>query len=99
VILVTGSFRLPPEKVAEAQTAMERTILASRSETGCIVYSYAKDLTEPGLIRVAEAWTDREALSAHFDSPHMRQWQQERAGLGFYDRKITAYAVTEGDEL
>ena len=54
-------------------------IAASRAEAGCVAYAYAEDVIEPGLLRVNEAWTDRAALDAHFETPHMKQWQRERA--------------------
>jgi quinol monooxygenase YgiN len=42
---------------------------ASQAETGCLAYSYAEDLTDPGLIHVIECWVDDAALSTHFQTP------------------------------
>jgi quinol monooxygenase YgiN len=78
---------------------MARAIAASRAEPGCIAYAYAEDVNEPGLFRVNEAWTNREQLTAHFEMPHMKQWQRERAELGMTDRKVTAYRVTGEEAL
>ncbi len=41
---------------------MAAMITASRAETGCLGYSYAEDVLDPGLIRVCELWTDLAAL-------------------------------------
>ena len=70
---------------------MARVIAASLAEPGCRAYSYAEDVVEPGLFRVHEEWNSREALDAHFSTPHMRQWQAEREALGFSEREIYAY--------
>ena len=91
MILVCGRFRLPVERIAEARAAMAKVIAASLAEAGCRAYSYAEDVTEPGLFRVHEEWDSRAALDAHFASPHMREWQRERVALGFSDREVGAY--------
>jgi quinol monooxygenase YgiN len=99
MIVVVGHFRLPAKTLARARPLMTRVIELSRAEPGCRAYDYAEDLIEPGLFRVSEVWTSREALAAHFTSPHMSQWQIERAGLGMRDRQITAYDVSGSEAL
>lgn len=98
MIRVVGTFRLPPENLSNGREALIRVVEATRAEAGCIDYAYAEDLLEPGLIRVSEAWQSREHLAAHFEAPHMKRWQQERAGLGMSDRDIMAYEV-ESQEI
>lgn len=98
MILVVGTFRLPLENRAAALEAMARVTEATRAEAGCLSYAYAEDLLEPGLYRVSEAWTDRAALAAHFQTPHMEQWKRERTGFGLTDRDMKAYEVA-GEEV
>lgn len=99
MILVIGTFRLPVAKLAEGREALLRVVEATRAEPGCIDYAYAEDLLEPGLIRVSEKWESREALALHFETAHMKQWQQERIGLGMTDRDIAAYTVSATEIL
>ena len=99
MILVSGHFRLPPERIAEARAEMVRVIEASLAEDGCRAYSYAEDVTEPGLFRVHEQWDSRDALDAHFAMPHMKRWQVERDKLGFNDRRISVYEVASVSPL
>lgn len=91
MIVVTGRFRFPPERIAEARPAMAKVIAASRAETGCRAYAYAEDITERGLFRVYEEWDDLAALRTHFATEHMREWQAVRETLGFHDRAISAF--------
>jgi quinol monooxygenase YgiN len=93
MILVSGRFRLPPERVAEARPAMAKVIAASLAEPGCRAYSYAEDVTEPGLFRVHEEWDSEAALEAHFATAHMREWQAVREAFGFRDRNVSAFEV------
>ena len=62
MIVVIGSFRVPPSMVEVVRPAMEAMITASRAEEGCIEYSYALDVLDQGLVRVSEKWRDRAAL-------------------------------------
>ena len=99
MIAVIGSFRFPVEALDHARPLMRAVIDATLTETGCRSYSYAEDVAEPGLFRVTELWDCRETLSAHFETPHMRRWVEERAGLGFSDRRIALYEIARVEEL
>ena len=93
MLLITGTFRIVPEKLAGAREAMERMIRSSRKEAGCISYAYAPDLLDPGLVHVIEAWSSREALDAHFASQHILRWRAEWPSLSIADRNLTLHEV------
>ncbi|WP_395671230.1 putative quinol monooxygenase [Phenylobacterium sp.] len=93
MILIVGSIRLPPENLDAARPVMSRMVSASRAEDGCEEYSYAEDVLEPGLIRVAERWKDQAALDRHFKTQHIAEWRSAWPSLGIGDRKLVAYTV------
>ncbi|HEU4649954.1 MAG TPA: putative quinol monooxygenase [Croceibacterium sp.] len=99
MIAVLGSFRFPPEALEQARPLMRAVIAATREEPGCRAYAYAEDVAEPGLFRVVEQWDSREALAAHFATPHMQAWSEQRAALGFFDRRIAVHEIGQGEEL
>ncbi len=99
MILVLGTVRLPPENIAKANTAMEAMVAASRAEDGCLEYSYAQDLLDPGLIRVTEMWTGRQALQAHFQMPHMTRWRAVWPSLGIGERNLALYEAGDPEPL
>ena len=99
MILVTGSFRLPPERLEEALPAMKRVIEASLEERGCLAYAYSIDIVDPSLIRVTEAWADGSTLAKHLDAPHMQTWKEEREALGMTDRAMTMHAVKHSTDI
>ncbi len=78
---------------------MERVIAASREEPGCLSYSYAEDILDPGLIRVSEAWVNGDVLARHFETPHMAAWKEEREQLGMTERTVTMHAVKHSTDL
>jgi len=92
-IIIAGTVRVPPENLAGLRPHMEAMLAASRSEDGCITYSYAQDVVEPGLIRVFEAWRDQAAIDAHFAAPHMATWRAAWPGFGVTDRRLSLYEI------
>jgi quinol monooxygenase YgiN len=96
LLLVIGTIRLPPANLAQARAAMSAMVDASRAEEGCIDYSYAEDLFEPGLIRVSEQWRGQTALDRHLRSEHLRAWRSSWAELGISDRRLTVYTACPG---
>jgi quinol monooxygenase YgiN len=98
-ILILGTVRLPPERLGEARAAMAAMIAASRAEAGCLDYSYAQDVLEPGLIRVSERWRDRAALARHFESAHLIAWRAAWPALGLSGRDLVLYEVAAAEAV
>ena len=92
-VVVAGVFRVPPENLAGFRVHMEKMLAASRAEDGCLVYSYAIDVQDPGLIRVFEAWRDQAALDAHMAQPHLAEWRAAWPAAGAGERRLTLYDV------
>lgn len=99
MILVIGTVRLPPENIARARPAMAAMVAGSRGEDGCLEYAYSEDLLVPGLVRVTEVWRDREALKAHFQTPHMAAWRAAFPGLEISDRNLSLYEAGEPEPI
>ena len=96
MIVVVGHFRLPPDNMERARSAMCQVMLATRAEAGCIEYTYSEDLLDPGLIRVSEIWQTREQLAAHLETQHMALWRAQREDLGMSDRCLKLYEADDG---
>lgn len=92
-VLIAGTVRVPPENVDRFKPHMEKMLAASRAEDGCLTYSYAIDVADPGLVRVFEAWRDEAALQAHFQTPHMAEWRAAWPQFGVSDRNLSLYEV------
>ena len=92
-ILIAGTVRVPPENLGAFKPHMDAMLTGSRAEDGCLTYSYAVDVQDPGLIRVFEAWRDQAALDAHFQAPHMAAWRAAWPQFGVSDRRLSLYEV------
>jgi quinol monooxygenase YgiN len=78
---------------------MKRMVAASNAEDGCLLYAYSQDLVDPGLVRISERWSDREALKAHFATPHMDEWRKVIPSLGISDRDLMLYEANDGEPV
>jgi quinol monooxygenase YgiN len=72
MIIVTGSVRARPDTVDDLLAASLAHVHRSRAEPGCLLHSVHRDVEDPLRIVFVEHWTDRTALSAHFDVPASR---------------------------
>ncbi|PZN94529.1 MAG: antibiotic biosynthesis monooxygenase [Alphaproteobacteria bacterium] len=97
MLLIVGTIRLPPPRLADARPAMRAMIEASRAEPGCLHYSYAEDVLDPGLMHINELWDSRAHLQAHFRSDHIAAWRAHWADLEISGRNLRLYDVGEGE--
>jgi quinol monooxygenase YgiN len=98
-LIVAGTIRVPPANLDSFRPHMLAMMAATRGEDGCLAYSYAEDVAEPGLIRVFEAWRDQAALTAHFSAPHLADWRASWPRFGVGERRLTAYEVSAEREV
>jgi quinol monooxygenase YgiN len=94
VIVLAPSIRLPVENLPAARPVFARMIEASRAEEGCIAYSFAEDVLEPGLIRIFEIFRDAQALKLHGASAHMQEWRAAWPALGIGDLQMQRFEAS-----
>lgn len=92
-LIIAGTVRIAPERLAAFRPHQDAMLAASRAEDGCLTYSYAVDVQDPGLVRVFEIWRDQTALDAHFQAPHMATWRAAGVEFGVSDRQLSLYEV------
>ncbi len=60
--------------IAAAQPCVE----ATRKEPGCLRYDFNADAYDDTRLVFVEQWESREALSKHFEQPHLDEWREAR---------------------
>lgn len=80
MLLITGSAR-PVEGARERLIAAAREITAAtRSDPGCLSYTFAASLDDDAIISV-ELWSDRAALEAHMSHEHTQRFLARLDGV------------------
>ena len=92
-IIIAGTLRVPRENQPAFRPQQEAMLVATRAEDGCLAYSYAVDVQDPGLNRVFEVWRDLESLEAHLATPQMAVWRAASPQFGVSDHRFSRYEV------
>lgn len=99
MIIVAGTVRIPENRFDELLETARNMIETTRKEAGCIVYAFARDLADDGLLRIYEEWESRQHLDAHLKQPHMGPWRAKLAEIGASDRNLKTYETSGGAPL
>lgn len=75
MIVVNARIEATPETVAALKDAILAMQSATLEEPGCEDYTFSVELANAGAIRITERWDSKEALQAHFATPHMATFQ------------------------
>ncbi len=97
MIFVQGWIRLAESDDVESILPAARQMAeATLTETGCIAYSFAIDVSDPQLIQLNERWVSEEALQQHFQTPHMAEFNKAVSTLNIKSMDVRMYS---GDEV
>jgi quinol monooxygenase YgiN len=91
-ILVMGTIKLGAGEGAKAGKLLADHVEVVRREKGCEDYSFAFDVADPDLVRVAERWATPEALAAHGQADH-----QKAFGRALRDHAPASMAIDAWD--
>ena len=69
MIIVTGTVKAQPARLAELRELSLEHVHRSRTEPGCLLHSVHHDVEDPLTLLFLEHWSDRAALDAHFRVP------------------------------
>jgi len=95
MIVIQGSVRIDPAKVEQMREAARTMVAATRAEDGCLAYTFAEDVTDPGLIHIIERWRDQAAITAHGKSAHMAAFGAALGAIKPQGLKVCAYDAPE----
>jgi quinol monooxygenase YgiN len=91
MIIVAGTISVDPDDFDSYRAVAETMIASTLEEDGCQVYNFAQSVVDPSEVRIFEIWDSKEALEAHFVSPHMAVFQEALSGLKIGDRDLALY--------
>ena len=73
-VVLMPVFLTKPERIAEFEQAIMLLQSASRADEGCVDYTVYVDLEDRNRFVLYEKWTSGEALRAHNEQPHVRDF-------------------------
>ena len=97
MIMVAGLIESTREDIASLRDAVLRLEALTREEPGCIDYSFSVELGDASRLRISERWESLDALRAHFNQPHLADFQRAIAERRPANTDIRFYSVEEID--
>ena len=94
MLVIAGHIRLDPSKREAAIAAAKVLMQATRKEEGCAAYVFSADFEDEGIFRIFEQLESQEALDAHFEAPHMADFQKAVPGFGIKEMSVQRYEVS-----
>lgn len=73
MLVVIATLTGKPDRRDEIEAALTTAAAASRTEEGCLSYSFCRDLEDADRYVSVEIWADQAALDAHFTTPHLAE--------------------------
>jgi quinol monooxygenase YgiN len=71
-LTVVATFEARPGKEAELRAALIGLVAPTRKESGCINYDLHISTETPAKFLFHENWTNKAALDAHLQTPHIQ---------------------------
>jgi quinol monooxygenase YgiN len=96
VLIVVGSATAAPGRRDELVAAAREVAAASRSDRGCLAYSFAADVEDDDRILSIEIWADRAALDEHMAHGHTADFLRVAPGLVSGEPAMAFYDVPTG---
>ena len=95
MIVVLVKIQSTSADINAVKSAVQAMEAASREEDGCIDYTFSVELNDPDVLRVTERWESMEALAAHFQSPHMAEFQTTMGAHPPRDMQVSFFNAEE----
>lgn len=80
----------------EVRELMRSTEASVREQPGCISYTFAETLDDPGHYVVVQEWRDQASVEEHYASPAFAEYQQKITALLVRTSELRMHVVTEG---
>ncbi len=95
MIVGTGEVfvQIPHRRAAER--AMLAAQAATRRQRGCLAFSFAEIIDDPGHFVIVQRWSDQESLEAHYRSDSFASYEAAIEGLLLRDSELELHVVQE----
>ncbi|WP_116453579.1 putative quinol monooxygenase [Blastococcus litoris] len=97
MLIVLGSATAAPGRRDELVAAARAVASATRTDPGCVAYSFAADLEDPDRILGIEIWADQAALDAHMTHAHTLEFLRVAPGLVVGQPQMSFYEAAATD--
>lgn len=99
MIVIAGTIPINPDRRDEAIQVAMKMAEASQQEEGCNAYQFYADFADPNTFLIFEEWASEAALQAHFQTPHMAEFQKQIPQYVAGPLNLKRYEVSQAKAL
>lgn len=99
MLIVAGTIEIDPSDAAVLAPAAATMMEATMAEPGCTEYVFSINVADPSKVQVFEIWESGDDLAAHFEMPHMVDFQAALSNVTITGRNIHRYEVASSEPL
>jgi quinol monooxygenase YgiN len=92
-IIVLGDVYAQIPHLEAVRGLMRETQERARKQPGCVSYSFAETLDEPGRFLIVQEWSDQAALEGHYRSETYADFQAKLELLLLHSSDLRIYLV------
>jgi len=93
-ITIAGQITVRAEDQDRLVNVLRHHVPEVRRKEGCLAYSFAVDVLEPGVIRMSELWRDLPSLERHLTSDEFQDTLKQLADIEFIDRRVHRFDIS-----
>jgi quinol monooxygenase YgiN len=97
--VITGYVKVAPKDRAAFVAVLGAYVPHVLKTDGCIAYAFAADLLDPNVVRMSEAWRDRQSLDAHLASDEFQGVLKELAAVDVIARSVQRHEVATTTDI
>ncbi len=79
-LTIVANIKAKADKINLVKTELEKLIVATRSEAGCINYNLHQDNENPAHFLFYENWDSRELWQTHMNTQHLQNYMAATDG-------------------
>jgi quinol monooxygenase YgiN len=98
-VVVAGYIKVASRDRETFVKVLQAHVPRVRSKDGCIGYAFAVDVVDPDVVRMSEAWRDRQSLEAHLADDEFQGVQKQLVHIEFIERSVQRYDVSSVTDI
>lgn len=92
MLIVMGEMKFASGEGAKVAALLAEHAARVTREEGCELYAFAFDAADPDLVRISERWATPEALAAHGQAPHQKEFGRALRAFGMEGVSVDAWS-------
>jgi quinol monooxygenase YgiN len=93
-VVVAGYIKVAPKDREALVKVLQAHVPRVRKKDGCIAYTFAVDVVDPNVVRMSEAWRDRQSLETHLVDDEFQGVREVLVDIEFIERSVQRYDVS-----